>query len=93
MTDIERNKGKRLQFLRAVYDLAEGTPSHGVKGGDVAERLGLDIGGEEFHALAYHHEQAGNTRALETNWARMVITVKGIAEVERHATPESRQER
>lgn len=89
MSDIERNKQRRLRFLRAVYDLADGTPSHGVQGEDVAERLGLDIGGEEFHAQAYYHEKAGNTTALETNWGLIAITAQGIAEVESHATPES----
>ena len=93
MSDIERNKQRRLRFLRVVYDLADGTPSHGVRGVDVAERLDLDVGGEEFHAMAYYHEKADNTRALETNWGSIAITAQGIAEIESHATPASQGER
>ena len=92
LADIERIRSRRLKFLRAVYDLADGTPSHGVSGTDIARRLGLDVGGEEFHGLAYYHQKAGNTEALETNWGLITITVKGIAEVESQAMPTSPRE-
>jgi hypothetical protein len=58
-------------------------------GPDVAERLGLDVKGEEFHDLARHHEIAGNIEAIETNWGRLALTDKGIAEAERHDPPQS----
>ena len=82
MSDIDQNEQRRFQFLRAVYDLANGTSSLSVRGLDVAERLGLDLKSQEFHDLARHHEVAGNTRAIETNWGTFRITNKGIAEVE-----------
>jgi hypothetical protein len=87
LSDVDQNK--RMSFLRAVYDLANGTPSNRVQGADVAEQLGLDLKGEEFHDLARHHEMARNTRAIESNWGRFALTDKGKAEVERHAPPQS----
>lgn len=93
MTEIEQRKSRRLQFLRVVYDLAEGTLGNPVQGQDVAERLGRDLHGDEFHGLAYFHEKDGNTQALETNWGMFVITAKGIAEIESQAAPVSRRER
>jgi hypothetical protein len=93
LSNIERVSDIRYRFLRTVYDLAEGIPSHPIQGEDVAKRLGLDLLGQEFHGLAYFHQKAKNIEALETNWGRFIITVKGISEVENRAMPESRQER
>src|SRR5215218_4482850 len=87
LSDTERNEQRRLRFLQVVYDLANGTPSNRVQGPDVAEPLGLDVNSDEFHDLAYHHEKAGNIQAIETNWGRLALTVKGKAEVDRHAPP------
>jgi len=92
LTDIERNKSRRLQFLRAVYNLADGTSGHGVGGADVAARVGLDFEGDEFRGLAYFHQKEGNTQNLETNVGRLIITPVGIEEVERSMTPALRQD-
>jgi hypothetical protein len=73
-------------------DFADGNTGNPVRGEDIAGRLGLDLHGDEFHSLAYFHGQEGNTQALETNWGSFLITAKGIEEVERTMTPESRQE-
>jgi hypothetical protein len=91
LSDIERNKQRRLRFLRAVYDLAEGVPSHSVRGVDVAEQLSLSVDNEEFQGLAYYNQKAGYTEALETNWGLLVLTIRGIAEVERNAAAASHQ--
>ena len=86
MSDIDQNEQRRFQFLQAMYDLAygtpNGTPSNRVLGPDVAERLGLDINGEQFYALARYHVTAGNIESFESNWGRLALTNKGIAEVE-----------
>jgi hypothetical protein len=37
LTDIAQNKQNKLRFLRAVYDLAGGTPSGEVRGEDKEE--------------------------------------------------------
>jgi hypothetical protein len=92
VSDVEQRQSRRLEFLRAVYDLADGTTGNSVRGEDVTERLGIDLHGDEFHGLAYFHEQEGNTQALESNWGIILITAKGITEAERAMTPESRQE-
>jgi hypothetical protein len=57
VSDVEQRRSKRLEFVRAVYDLADGTTGNSVRGEDVAERLGIDLHGDEFHGLAYFHEQ------------------------------------
>ncbi len=91
MSDVEKWRSRRLEFLRAVYDLADGTTGNWVRGEVVAERLGIDLLDDEFHGLAYFHEQKGNTQALESNWGSFHITAKGIAESERAITPEARR--
>jgi hypothetical protein len=91
LSDTERNEQGRLRFLRVVYDLANETQSRRVQGPDVAERLGLDLNGEEFHDLARYHVMAGNIEAIDTNWGRFALTDKGKAEVERHAPPQSQR--
>lgn len=93
MNEFEQRKNRRLRFLRAVYDLAEGTPSREVRGEDVAQRLDIDLNGQDFHELAYYHEKAQNTKALEHMWGLITITVEGIREVESTMTPESRLEK
>jgi hypothetical protein len=87
LSDTERNEQWRLQFLRTVYDPANDTQSRRVRGVDIAERLGLNLNGEEFHDLARYQVIAGNIEAIETNWGRLALTARGKAEVERHAPP------
>ncbi len=93
MSEIEQAKSRRYRFLKAVHDLAEGAPATEVRGEDVAERLGIDVEGQDFHKLAHYHVKAGNIEDLESNWGLLTLTVQGISEVERAMMPESRQER
>jgi predicted HTH transcriptional regulator len=43
VSDADETREKRRHFLRAVYDLANGTSSKPVRGKDVAQQLGMDI--------------------------------------------------
>lgn len=95
MSEADETREKRRRFLRAVYDLANGTPSEPVHGEDVAQRLGLEIENDwdEFHGLAQYHWQAGNLELVETMYGTLHITVAGIREVEENTPLESRKEK
>jgi hypothetical protein len=95
VSEADETREKRRHFLRAVYDLANGTPSNPVRGSDVAQRLGMDIRDDwdEFHDLAQYHRQAGNIEVLETMYGTLRITMAGIREVEKNVPQISRQEK
>ena len=95
MTEFEEIRNKRQDFLKVVYDLAEGAPSTDVSGEDIARHLGLDLyhHWDKFSKLADPHERTGNIEILESMYGTSSITIKGIEEVERLTPQESRIEK
>jgi hypothetical protein len=83
---VEQRKELRRDFLRAVYELADGNPAQFVYWQDVAPKLGLDPANPEHEeqgiALAEYAERAGHI-TIEVSAGNIYrITADGVDEVE-----------
>jgi hypothetical protein len=88
-------RDKRRKFLKVVYDLAHGRPTVHVSKADVAQRLGMDVGGregfDEFMAIVRYFDDLGCIRTFQNGakgyreYGDLRITNQGIDKVEQSA--------
>jgi DNA-binding IscR family transcriptional regulator len=76
------------QLLRAIYDLAEGSPGRWVAGAEAAERAGIPFTTQDYDLLFRYLRQSGliTTDDLIHNEV-CKLTPKGVRVVERVVAP------
>ena len=80
---------KAFRLLRAIYDLAGGSPGVPVGGADAAQKAGIDYSWLEYSPLMSYIEGRVNSMDIVEGGVMLQITPEGAREVEEGGPPMS----
>jgi hypothetical protein len=80
---------KAFRLLKAIYDLAGGSPGVPVGGADAAQKAGIDYSWEEYNPLVAHLEAREwvDSMGIVGGGVMLRITPEGVREVEEGGPP------